>query len=177
MAPDGLPAASQGRATADNLRGAAGGSGIRCWSVSSKRPDPYDRQANALAQDDEESDRDFDPELRGETRPLDLIDCFGRAKAVLGALVGVLGFWKPGYFRSVQLSVSAAQTGVQQVLTDAKTGYGIANVRDVTCNGGTNPVVKKNAKFECEVTIDGTKRHVTATFSDDNGSYQVGQPK
>ena len=55
---------------------------------SSKRPDPYDRPASPLAQDDEESDRDFDPELRGETRPLDLIDCFGRAKAVLGALVG-----------------------------------------------------------------------------------------
>ena len=81
---------------------------------------------------------------------------------------------------SVALLAASAWTrcGDQtQVLTDAKTGYGIANVRDVTCNGGTNPVVKKNAKFECEVTIDGTKRRVTATFSDDNGSYQVGQPK
>jgi hypothetical protein len=99
-----------------------------------------------------------------------LIGVVVAAVLVLGALVGVLGFWKPGYFGSVQLSASAAQTGVQQVLTDATTGYGIANVRDVTCNGGTNPVVKKNAKFECEVTIDGAKRRVTATFSDYNGS-------
>lgn len=111
---------------------------------------------------------------RGSARTIGAV---AAAVLVLGALVGVLGFWKPGYFRSVQLSVSAAQTGVQQVLTDATTGYGIANVRDVTCNGGTNPVVKKNAKFECEVTIDGAKRRVTATFSDDNGSYQIGQPK
>jgi len=33
---------------------------------------------NPLGADDDESDRDLDADLRGDTRPIDLIDVFGR---------------------------------------------------------------------------------------------------
>src|SRR6185312_6035356 len=33
-------------------------------------------------------------------------------------VVGVLGFWKPGFFVTTKLDVDAAQSGVQQILTD-----------------------------------------------------------
>jgi hypothetical protein len=55
--------------------------------VSSKRPDPYDRAASPHAADDDESDRDLDADLRGETRPLDLIEVFGRGRGVVAEMV------------------------------------------------------------------------------------------
>ena len=89
----------------------------------------------------------------------------------------VLGFWKPGFFVTTKLDVNAAQTGVQQILTDETNGYGAKNVKDVKCNDGESPTVKKGDTFNCEVSIDGTKRQVTVTFQDDNGTYEVGRPK
>ncbi len=89
----------------------------------------------------------------------------------------VLGFWKPGFFVTTKLDVNAAQSGVQQILTDESNGYGAKNVNDVKCNNGVSPTVKKGDTFNCEVSIDGTKRQVTVTFQDDNGTYEVGRPK
>lgn len=93
------------------------------------------------------------------------------------AVVLVLGFWKPGFFVTTKLDVNAAQTGVAQILGDEANGYGAKNVKDVTCNDGQSPTVKKGDTFDCEVSIDGTKRSVTVTFQDDNGTYEVGRPK
>ena len=73
--------------------------------------------------------------------------------------------------------VNKAQTGVQQILSDEANGYGAKNVKDVKCNNGQNPTVKKGDSFTCEVSIDGTKRQVTVTFQDDKGTYEVGRPK
>jgi hypothetical protein len=89
----------------------------------------------------------------------------------------VLGFWAPGFFVTTQLDVSKAQAGVQQVLTDSTNGYGAKNVKDVKCNNGQNPTVKKGQSFDCDVSIDGTKRSVTVTFQDSKGTYEVGRPK
>lgn len=111
-----------------------------------------------------------------------------KSLAVIGSVVGllvvvivaavlVLGFWKPGFFVTTTLDVDAAQTGVQQILTDEANGYGAKNVKDVRCNDGVSPVVKKGDTFTCQVSIDGTKRQVTVTFQDDNGTYEVGRPK
>lgn len=111
-----------------------------------------------------------------------------RSMAVIGSVVGVLaliivavvlvlGFWKPGFFVTTKLDVTAAQSGVEQILTDETNGYGAKNVNDVKCNGGVSPTVKKGDTFACEVSIDGTKRQVTVTFQDDNGTYEVGRPK
>jgi hypothetical protein len=93
------------------------------------------------------------------------------------AVVGVLGFWKPGFFVTTKLDINAAQSGVEQILTDESNGYGAKNVQDVTCNNGESPEVKKGSTFDCEVSIDGTKREVTVTFQDDDGTYEVGRPR
>ena len=100
-----------------------------------------------------------------------------RARRVIVGVVLVLGFWKPGFFVTTKLDVNAAQTGVKQILTDETNGYGAKNVKDVKCNDGQSPTVKKGDTFNCEVSIDGTKRQVTVTFQDDNGTYEVGRPK
>ena len=68
----------------------------------------------------------------------------------------ILGFWKPGFFVTTKLDVNKAQQGVQQILTDESNGYGAKNVKDVKCNNGANPTVKKGDTFTCEVSIDGT---------------------
>ncbi len=101
----------------------------------------------------------------------------GLLAALVVAVVAVLGFWKPGFFVTTKLDVNAAQSGVQQILTDESNGYGAKNVKDVKCNNGQSPTVKKGETFNCEVSIDGTKRQVTVTFQDNNGTYEVGRPK
>jgi hypothetical protein len=101
----------------------------------------------------------------------------GSLGALLLAAVLLLGFWKPGFFVTTKLDVNKAQQGVQQILTDEASGYGAKNVNDVKCNNGQNPTVRKGDTFNCEVSIDGTKRQVTVTFQDDKGTYEVGRPK
>ena len=76
-----------------------------------------------------------------------------------------------------QRQTLAEAMGVQQILTDETNGYGAKNVKDVKCNNGQNPTVKKGSSFDCDVSIDGTKRQVTVTFQDNKGTYEVGRPK
>lgn len=114
----------------------------------------------------------------GSKRSLAVIGgIIGLLAAIIVAVVLVLGFWKPGFFVTTKLDIDAAQTGVQQILTDEANGYGAKNVKDVKCNDGQSPTVKKGETFDCEVSIDGTKRQVTVTFQDDDGTYEVGRPK
>ena len=114
----------------------------------------------------------------GSKRSLALVGgVIGLLAALVVAVVAVLGFWKPGFFVTTKLDVGAAQSGVQQILTDESNGYGAKNVKDVKCNNGESPTVKKGETFDCEVSIDGTKRQVTVTFQDNNGTYEVGRPK
>jgi hypothetical protein len=101
----------------------------------------------------------------------------GVLAAIIVAVVLILGFWKPGFFVTTKLDVAKAQVGVQQILSDEANGYGAKNVKDVKCNNGQSPTVKKGDTFNCEVSIDGTKRQVTVTFQDDSGTYEVGRPK
>jgi hypothetical protein len=106
-----------------------------------------------------------------------LLIAIGAIVALLLIALGVTGFWKPGFFMTTELDVNAAQTGVEQILSDEANGYGAKNVSDVKCNEGKNPKVEKGANFNCDVSIDGTKRTVTVTFQDSNGTYEVGRPK
>ena len=106
-----------------------------------------------------------------------ILGVVGVLAAVVIAVVAVLGFWKPGWWVETQLDVTAAQSGVEQILSDDTNGYGAKNVEDVKCNDGQNPIVEKGGTFTCEVSIDGTKRQVTVTFQDDSGTYEVGRPK
>jgi len=118
------------------------------------------------------------PPEQGSKRSLAVIGgIVGVLAAIIIAAVLVLGFWKPGFFVTTKLDVNKAQAGVQQILTDETNGYGAKNVKDVKCNNGQNPTVKKGDTFNCDVSIDGTKRQVTVTFQDDTGTYEVGRPK
>jgi hypothetical protein len=94
--------------------------------------------------------------------------------AVVIAAVGVTGFWKPGFFIARQLNISKVQDGVQHILTDQSAGYGITGVSALSCNNGHNPSANQGDTFTCEMTINGTKRHVEATVVDSHGTYQVG---
>jgi hypothetical protein len=111
-----------------------------------------------------------------------------RSRLVIGTVIGVfaailvagilvVGFWQPGFFVTTKLDVNKAQAGVQQILTDDINGYGARNVKDVKCNNGQNPTVKRGGTFACDVSIDGAKRQVTVTFQDNKGTYEVGRPK
>ncbi len=114
----------------------------------------------------------------GSKRSLAVIGgVIGLLAAIIVAVVLVMGFWKPGFFVTTKLDINAAQTGVQQILTDEANGYGAKNVKDVKCNDGQSPTVKKGDTFNCEVSVDGTKRQVTVTVQDDKGTYAVGRPK
>jgi hypothetical protein len=106
-----------------------------------------------------------------------ILGVVGALVAVVVVVVGILGFWKPGFFMTTNLDIKAAQSGVQQILSDSTNGYGAKNVQDVNCNNGANPKVVKGGTFDCEVSIDGTKRQVTVTFQDDSGTYEVGRPR
>ncbi len=101
----------------------------------------------------------------------------GAALGVVVALVLVLGFWAPGFFTRTELDVGRAQNNIQTLLSDDVSGYGPGHVRDVVCNQGRNPVVQKGGTFVCDVTVDGTKRTITATFQDDQGAYQITLPQ
>ncbi|MFL0243293.1 DUF4333 domain-containing protein [Mycobacterium sp. SMC-17] len=103
-----------------------------------------------------------------------LIGAAGVAVVAIAA-VGVTGFWKPGFFVKRQLNITKVQEGVQHVLTDPNSGYGISGVSGLSCNNGQNPSANQGDKFICEMLIDGTKRHVEVTVTDDHGSYQVGK--
>lgn len=92
----------------------------------------------------------------------------------LALVLGLLGF---GAFNRQELDVNKAQEAVKRVITDPTAGYGVDNVTDVNCNNGDNPSAKKGDTFTCQVTVDGKKRHVTAVFIDDNGTYEVDRPR
>lgn len=120
----------------------------------------------------------FGPPAPVGKRPSAMIGTIAAAGlGVIALLVLVLGFWKPGFFVTTKLDVAKAQEGVQQILTDQTNGYGAKNVKDVKCNNGQSPIVKQGDTFNCEVSIDGTKRQVTVTFQDNSGTYEVGRPK
>ena len=101
----------------------------------------------------------------------------GGIAALFLVVIGILGFVVPGFFVSTELDVNKANSGVQSILTDETNGYGAKNVKDVRCNNGANPQVKKGGTFDCTVSIDGAAKRVTVTFQDDKGTYEVGRPQ
>lgn len=88
------------------------------------------------------------------------------------AAVGVLGFVTPGWFTTKVFDQSAVQDGVKKILTEK---YNERNVESATCPADQE--VKKDRKFDCTVTVDGEDRTVTITPRDDNGEYEVSQPR
>jgi Domain of unknown function (DUF4333) len=144
------------------------------------QPGQYPQQPGQYGQPDQFGQPQYGQPgaVDGSKRSMALIGTIlGVLAAVIIGVVLILGFWKPGFFVTTKLDVGKAQSGVQQILSDEANGYGAKNVKDVKCNNGQSPTVKKGDTFNCEVSIDGTKRQVTVTFQDDSGTYEVGRPK
>ncbi|MCW2632393.1 MAG: hypothetical protein JWR88_1355 [Pseudonocardia sp.] len=87
------------------------------------------------------------------------------------AVVGVLGFWKPGFFAKKVFDANAVQTGVTTVLTN---DYKLTNVTGVTCPAQQE--VKAGATFTCTADVGGRSRTVPITVKTSDGSYEVGRP-
>ena len=100
----------------------------------------------------------------GSKRSLALVGgIIGLLAALIVAVVAVLGFWKPGFFVTTKLDVNAAQSGVQQILTDESNGYGAKNVKDVKCNDGAEPDRQEGR----DVRLRGQhRRHQASSDSD-----------
>ncbi|GAB2648042.1 DUF4333 domain-containing protein [Prescottella soli] len=92
---------------------------------------------------------------------------------ILVAAVVVVGgiLFAVGSFGSKTLDQGAAQKGVEQIVTES---YGARAVTGVSCPSGQK--VEKGASFECSLTVDGTPKKVTVTFTDDEGTYEVSRP-
>ncbi|OBA82970.1 hypothetical protein A9W99_09430 [Mycobacterium sp. 1164966.3] len=95
---------------------------------------------------------------------------------LLIAVLLILGFGAPGFFLTRQLDVHQAQAGIERVLVDPA-GYRARNVDGVVCNGGRNPTIKKGTTFTCEATIDSVRWQFPVRFTDNAGSYEIGQPQ
>ncbi|MFZ2177191.1 MAG: DUF4333 domain-containing protein [Rhodococcus sp. (in: high G+C Gram-positive bacteria)] len=87
---------------------------------------------------------------------------------VIAAVAVVLAFT---VFGTDTLDQKAAEQGVERIVTDS---YGAENVSDVSCPSGEE--VKKGNSFTCDLTVDGEKKQVTLTFTDDEGTYEVSRP-
>jgi hypothetical protein len=119
----------------------------------------------------------YPPGTRPSGRSRRTLLIVGAAVAAVVAVVLITGLWVPGYFNTDTLDVKAADAGVQQVLTDPATGYGLPKVSDVACNHGQNPTISDGGTFTCTVTIAGSPRQVTVRFVGNDGTYAVGRPE
>lgn len=96
---------------------------------------------------------------------------FGLVGLVLiGVVFGVLAFL--GVFTTKVLDTKAVQQGVQKVLTE---NFGMAKITSVSCP--SSPEIKQGNTFTCTVTADGKQRQVPVKVTNDQGEYEVGQPK
>ncbi|HLR99484.1 DUF4333 domain-containing protein [Mycolicibacillus parakoreensis] len=95
----------------------------------------------------------------------------------MAAAILLLGFWKPGYFVSTRLDIDEVAAGVQRILADDATGYGLAAATVTSCNGGRSPTITVGLSFTCEVSVDGAPRTVVVTIEDAEGTYGVSAPR
>jgi len=93
------------------------------------------------------------------------------ALVVVLAVVGVLGFVAPGFFKTQVFNNTQMQTDVQKLLTET---YKIDGVTGVTCPAEQK--VEDGAKFECTATIAGKPQKVPITVKGDGGNYEVSPP-
>lgn len=80
-------------------------------------------------------------------------------------------------FDTKKVAVAGVQAQVQELLVDRITGYNSTDIKDVKCNNGQDPTVKKGESFACDVTVRGKQHQLKVTFQDDDGTYEVGIPE
>jgi Domain of unknown function (DUF4333) len=76
-----------------------------------------------------------------------------------------------------KVAVAGVQSEIPQILVDRVTGYSADDIKDVRCNNGQDPTVKKGGSFTCDVNVRGKQHQLTVTFQDDNGTYEVDLPQ
>ena len=98
----------------------------------------------------------------------------GLGVLVFVVIVGFVGFWVFG--RQKVLDTDQAAKDVKNVLTAAApNGYGETNITDVKCpDKGGDIKVEKSGTFTCSLKKDGKDTTVKATFTNNDGDYQVG---
>ena len=95
----------------------------------------------------------------------------GLLVVLIAIAVGVLGFYKPGFFVTKVFDSAALQTGVTKILTQ---DYGLADVTGVSC--GQNIKVTQGATFTCSATVDNKPVTVPIKITSSAGDYEVGRP-
>ncbi|GAB2631138.1 DUF4333 domain-containing protein [Nocardia goodfellowii] len=65
----------------------------------------------------------------------------------------------------------AVQRGIVEVLSES---YGLAAIKDVKCPEELPVVV--GSSYECSLRIDGLKKTVAVTVTDQDGTYEVSRP-
>ncbi|WP_134668497.1 MULTISPECIES: DUF4333 domain-containing protein [unclassified Amycolatopsis] len=93
------------------------------------------------------------------------------ALVVVVAVVAILGFVAPGFFKTQVFNNNQMQTDVAKLLTDT---YKIQGVSGVTCPAEQK--VEDGAKFECTATINGKPQQVPITVKGNDGNYEVSPP-
>ena len=83
-----------------------------------------------------------------------------------------LGFVSPGWFYRTEFDATAVGNGVEQILTRS---YRIEGVETATCPSGQP--VRPSHTFDCQVTVAGQQKTVSVTVKDEQGTYQVSQPR
>jgi hypothetical protein len=93
------------------------------------------------------------------------------AAVALLALVGVLGFIRPGFFVTKVFDQAAVQNGVRAVLVHS---YRITGVSEVVCPGTQR--VLPGRDFYCVARVNNTPSRVRVLPTDTMGHYQVSRP-
>jgi hypothetical protein len=101
----------------------------------------------------------------------------GIAIVAIEAVALAVGLGLLGTFKTAELDVTNAETGVAQVLADPVNGYGAESVSSVRCNGGRNPQIEKGRTFTCQAVVNGKQREVTAVIVDNDGTYEIDWPR
>jgi hypothetical protein len=101
----------------------------------------------------------------------------GAAAFLIAVAVLLANLSNLGITGGTVLDVGKVQNGVLQTLSDPASGYGANSVTDVSCNGGRNPSARQGTTFNCDATINGARRQVTVTVSDDQGTYEIDRPR
>ncbi|CAM3270456.1 hypothetical protein BST27_21755 [Mycobacterium intermedium] len=99
------------------------------------------------------------------------------AVVVAAVVAGVMIFGGNSNKDVKKISVADVQTEVPKVLVDRTNGYVAGDIKDVRCNDGKDPTVKKGDTFTCTASVRGKQHQLTVTFQDDNGTYVVGLPQ
>nr|WP_296767257.1 DUF4333 domain-containing protein [Rhodococcus sp. (in: high G+C Gram-positive bacteria)] len=110
------------------------------------------------------------PESTGAGKSKTPLIIIGGLVAVIVVVLVVFGLVSG--FGGSKLDGSAAESGVEEIVTGT---YGASDVSNVSCPDGT--AIEKGGSLECTLTVDGTDRRVTLTFTDDDGTYEVSRPR